>query len=60
MAGLIFLDVDTQHDFMHADGKLYVPESESIIHFTSSQTRPNRSEALRMRGGVSVQGSASA
>ena len=31
MAGLIFWDVDTQYDFMRADGKLYVPESESII-----------------------------
>ena len=28
---LIFWDVDTQHDFMKADGKLYVPGSESII-----------------------------
>jgi nicotinamidase/pyrazinamidase len=27
----IFWDVDTQHDFMKADGKLYVPGSESII-----------------------------
>jgi nicotinamidase/pyrazinamidase len=27
----IFWDVDTQHDFMHADGKLYVPGAESII-----------------------------
>jgi nicotinamidase/pyrazinamidase len=31
MTGLIFWDVDTQYDFMHPDGKLYVPESESII-----------------------------
>ncbi len=31
MAGLIFWDVDTQHDFMHADGKLYVPDAERII-----------------------------
>ncbi len=31
MAGLIFWDVDTQHDFMRADGKLYVPEAERII-----------------------------
>ena len=31
MAGLVFWDVDTQCDFMHSDGKLYVPESESII-----------------------------
>ncbi len=26
----VFWDVDTQHDFMEADGKLYVPEAESI------------------------------
>ena len=31
MAKLIFWDVDTQHDFMHADGKLYVPEAERVI-----------------------------
>ena len=31
MSGLIFWDVDTQHDFMHADGKLYVPDAEAII-----------------------------
>jgi nicotinamidase/pyrazinamidase len=28
---LIFWDVDTQHDFMRADGRLYVPGSEEII-----------------------------
>ena len=28
---LIFWDVDTQVDFMHKDGKLYVPGAESII-----------------------------
>ena len=31
MAGLIFWDVDTQYDFMRADGLLYVPDAESII-----------------------------
>lgn len=31
MARVIFWDVDTQHDFMRADGKLYVPEAEQII-----------------------------
>lgn len=31
MSGVIFWDVDTQHDFMHADGKLYVPEAEDVI-----------------------------
>lgn len=28
---VIFWDVDTQHDFMMAEGKLYVPGAESII-----------------------------
>jgi nicotinamidase/pyrazinamidase len=27
----VFWDVDTQHDFMRADGRLYVPDSEAII-----------------------------
>ena len=27
---VIFWDVDTQHDFMDADGRLYVPGAESI------------------------------
>jgi len=31
MPGLIFWDVDTQYDFMCADGKLYVPDAEGII-----------------------------
>lgn len=31
MPKTIFWDVDTQVDFMKADGKLYVPEAESII-----------------------------
>jgi nicotinamidase/pyrazinamidase len=31
MANVIFWDVDTQYDFMHADGKLYVPDAEQII-----------------------------
>jgi len=31
MARLIFWDVDTQHDFLLPDGKLYVPRAEAII-----------------------------
>lgn len=31
MTKLIFWDVDTSHDFMKSDGKLYVPGSEEII-----------------------------
>ena len=30
MAGTIFWDVDTQYDFMAPDGKLYVPDAETI------------------------------
>ncbi len=31
MARIIFWDVDTQYDFVKADGKLYVPDAEAII-----------------------------
>jgi nicotinamidase/pyrazinamidase len=31
VAHVIFWDVDTQYDFMKADGKLYVPDAERII-----------------------------
>jgi nicotinamidase/pyrazinamidase len=31
MPRVIFWDVDTQYDFMHVDGKLYVPQAEQII-----------------------------
>jgi len=31
MPRVIFWDVDTQYDFMKADGKLYVPDAEHII-----------------------------
>ncbi len=30
MARIIFWDVDTQYDFMKADGKLYVPDAEHV------------------------------
>ena len=28
---VIFWDVDTQYDFMKADGKLYVPDAEQLV-----------------------------
>ncbi len=31
MPRIIFWDVDTQYDFMKADGKLYVPDAEQLI-----------------------------
>ena len=36
---VIFWDVDTQYDFMRADGKLYVPGSEEIIPALRDLTR---------------------
>ncbi len=30
-SGSVFYDVDTQNDFMHKEGSLYVPNAESII-----------------------------
>jgi len=31
MEDIIFFDIDTQYDFMHKNGNLYVPDAESII-----------------------------
>jgi nicotinamidase/pyrazinamidase len=39
---MIFFDVDTQHDFMHREGALYVPQAEEI--------RPNIERLLRAAG----------
>jgi nicotinamidase/pyrazinamidase len=39
MTQLIFWDVDTQYDFMRADGKLYVPGAESVIPTLGALTR---------------------
>ncbi len=36
---MVFWDVDTQYDFMRADGKLYVPGSEEIIPVLAALTR---------------------
>src|SRR5262249_16065352 len=38
MTRLLFWDVDTLYDFMHADGRLYVPDSEAIIPTLSALT----------------------
>ena len=31
MARLVYWDVDTQHDFIHPEGKLHVPRAEQIV-----------------------------
>jgi len=43
---LLFWDVDTQVDFMRADGKLYVPDSESIIGNLAALTEAARRHRL--------------
>jgi len=48
MAGLIFWDVDTQHDFMRADGKLYVPDAEQIIPHVARLTRAAHQHGIRI------------
>ena len=47
MSGRIFWDVDTQYDFMKADGKLYVPGSEEIISSLAALREFARSHGIR-------------
>lgn len=44
----IFWDVDTQADFMHADGKLYVPGSEEITSRLEALTRYAHARGIRI------------
>jgi nicotinamidase/pyrazinamidase len=48
MAKVVFWDVDTQHDFMHADGKLYVPEAETIIPNLKALTDYAHAKGIRI------------
>lgn len=44
----IFWDVDTQHDFMRADGKLYVPDAESIRPLLRRLTEYAHGQGIRI------------
>src|ERR1044071_7703202 len=44
----VFWDVDTQYDFMKADGKLYVPGSEEIIPLLDRLTRHAHEHGIRI------------
>ena len=44
----VFWDVDTQHDFMRATGKLYVGDSEAIIPTLGSLTRYAHERGIRI------------
>ncbi len=48
MARVIFWDVDTQYDFMKADGKLYVPEAEQLIPNLKRLTDYAHARAIRI------------
>ena len=48
----IFWDVDTQYDFMMADGKLYVPGSEEIIPNLTRLTDYARKRGIPLFGSV--------
>ncbi|HEU4570016.1 MAG TPA: cysteine hydrolase family protein [Gemmatimonadales bacterium] len=48
MSDTIFWDVDTQADFMHADGKLYVPGAEEIIPTLAALTGYAHGRGLRI------------
>ena len=48
MSGTLFWDVDTQYDFMMADGRLYVPGSEEIIPALRRLTDYAHSHGIRI------------
>ncbi len=45
---VVFWDVDTQVDFCHADGKLYVPEAESLIPNLKALTDHAHAHGIRI------------
>jgi len=45
---MIFWDVDTQYDFMHADGKLYVPDAEHVIPNLEALTSHAHEKRIRI------------
>ena len=48
MSGTLFWDVDTQYDFMRADGKLYVPGAESIVPVLKALTDHAHRQGIRI------------
>ncbi len=48
MSATLFWDVDTQVDFIHADGKLYVPGSVEIIPALERLTRHAHAHGIRI------------
>ena len=48
MARVLFWDVDTQYDFIHADGKLYVPRAEAILPRLKALTDFAHAQGIRI------------
>ena len=48
MAGLVFWDVDTQYDFIHPDGKLYVPMADQIVPNLKRLTEHAHAHGIRI------------
>jgi nicotinamidase/pyrazinamidase len=46
--GVLFWDVDTQCDFMHSNGRLYVPEAEDIIPLLGRLTAYAHDRGIRI------------
>ena len=48
MTATIFWDVDTQHDFIHPDGKLYVPGAEALVPTLAALTAYAHARGIRV------------
>jgi nicotinamidase/pyrazinamidase len=48
VSGTLFWDVDTQHDFMDPDGKLYVPGAERIVPTLQALTDYAHAHGIRI------------
>lgn len=48
MPRIVFWDVDTQVDFMHADGALYVPDAEQLVSNLRKLTNHAHSNGIRV------------
>jgi nicotinamidase/pyrazinamidase len=53
-ARILFWDVDTQVDFMHPDGKLYVPDAASLVPNLKALTDCAHAEGIRIVASADV------